>query len=144
MKNFRRLPHQFDDRKVLRTYALTLPARDAVGSLSASLDQTRIEILGSPVVGVAPQRVDRAEDIRDTDSRGTSVTAVFAGRTSDLRHFEDLGRHFINNCLLLRIHRLKVREGLNIVLHLRLVGHAGQNRHHAGLRADKAERPGGG
>lgn len=127
---------------MLGTYALALAAADAVGSLARTLDETRIEVLGSPVVRIAAQGVDGPEDIRDADAHWTAVAAVSACRASDLRYRKDVARCFFDQLELVVCQRLEVRESLNVVCHLILVRHAGEDRHYPGLGADETEGPG--
>ena len=126
---------------MLWTDTFTLAAGDTVRCFSAALDQTGIKILTPPVVRIPPERVDRAEDIRNTDLHRTSGGAVAARGTSDQGHAVHDGDDFLNDRFFLLGEWFEICEGSQIVFHLIFSGHTGKDRHHAGQGAYESKSP---
>ena len=121
---FRGFLHQLDDREMLGTYALALPAGNTVGCLSVTALKSVIEILRTPVIGISAQCIDGPENIGNADVHRTSRRTVLAGRTADLWNTEDLFGNFVNDREFLIRQRLEIPERSDIVQHLFLIGHA--------------------
>ena len=103
---------------MLGTYPFALAAAYAVGCLSAPGYKALIKVLCSPVIRITSQCIDGPEHIRDTDLHGTAVGAVLTGRTSYLGYPQEFFRNFVDHGHLIICKRLKIRKGLQVVLHL--------------------------
>ena len=109
---------------MLRTYALALTAADTVGGSACScLNQTVVKCLGSEFLIIQGHSINGSKHIRDTYLHRAAVTAVTAGGTSDLLYIKHYPRNLLHSVPLLLGQGLKILKGLDIILHLILVGH---------------------
>ena len=113
---FRCFLHQLRNRQMPRTYTFALAAVDTIGSLTAPADQPGIKVLGTPVIRISSEGIDRTEHIRNDDLHRAAVHTVLAGGTTDLRYTEQFRGHLLDDGLLVLRQRLKIRKCADIII----------------------------
>ena len=123
--------------------AFALAACDTVGRLAVtvSCNESVVEELRTHVAGELTLCVDRADDIRNADAHRAAVNAVSACCTANLLNSEHRFNNLIDRSLLFIRERLEILEGIHVVFHLFLSGHAAQDSSNSGKASDKTEGP---
>ena len=109
----------------------------------AGLRRGIIGVPGFLHLAVAQLFVHGGEDIRDEDSLGAALCAVMAGGAGDGGGFAQDPLSMLDDMLFLFVQGLEVFHIGEVVLHLRYVGHTGQDGDDPVQGSHKADGPGG-
>ena len=127
---------------MLGTNILTLTAAHTIGCLGRPLGKTLIEHLGTEfVTGIEPQSINSTEDIGYADAHRATVGTIAAGCTGYKISVEHLLLDLINEDLLILREGLKIRESLDVVVHLIFRGHARKDSLYTRKRAYEPQSP---
>ena len=143
LEDFGALAQPFDHRQVLGTSAFALAAVDAVRSLAPALNGPAVGLSGLLGLIAGQLFVGSGENLGNENLPRAALHAVAAAGAGNGRR---MGQNLLgpgNGVPLILVHRTKLGEGGQVVLHLGQVGHAGQHRHALSQSGCKPQRPGG-
>ena len=132
-----------DNIDLLRTYQLTLSARDTVRCRRPFFAERLV--CPVPVVdsSVYELQISGGEDLRDRNLLRTSFCTVMTGCAWNGCYGAEGSSGFEDGPHLVAGERLKILHIGKIILHLRDIRHAGENGKNAVKRSRETDRPGG-